>query len=78
MKNNLFEKLKQGKCIVYDGDLIGWVECTVYEKHDFGNYIRAKVETADGTKLYRFFKEVVLSDEIIEDGCVYGYKKTTI
>lgn len=74
MLNNLFEKIKNGDVVVYDGDMVGWIECSVLEKHDFGNYTRAKVETLDGTKLYRFYKEVSSADEITQDGCIYGYK----
>lgn len=74
MLNDLFKKLESGKTIVYDGDLIGWIECSVLEKHDFSGYVRAKVETIDGTKLYRFYKEVASVDEILQDGCVYAMK----
>lgn len=75
MLNNLFEKLENGKTIVYDGDIVGWVECSILEKHNFGEYVRAKVETADGTKLYRFYKEVSDTNEILPDGCIYNIKK---
>lgn len=71
---NVFNELDNGKAIVYDGDLVGWICCDILEKHDFGDYIRAKVETSDGTKLYRFCKEINSVDEIVKDGCVYSYK----
>lgn len=60
-------------CKVYDGDLIGWVECKIEDILDNG--FRCIAITDDGTRLTRILKEVNSESEMVPDGCVYSIKK---
>lgn len=72
---NILKGLKNGELYVYDGDLIGWINCQIISEDDpinKGNIVsRVRVKTADGSIFNRFYKVVNSEKEIKKDGCVY-------
>ena len=72
---NILKGLKNGELYVYDGDLIGWINCQIISEDDpinKGNIVsRVRVKTADGSIFNRFYKVVNSEKEIKKDRCVY-------
>lgn len=62
---------KDQKVIVYDGDLLGYVQATLINRYSIveeGVLEKWLMETVDGTRLVRFVKN---HSNKIKDGCGY-------